>query len=60
MHGLRHTHASVMIYKGTDILAVSKHLGHKSLNVTMSTYSHAIKELKEREDEKIKSIMDDN
>lgn len=59
IHGLRHTHASVMIYKGTDVLAVSKHLGHKSLNVTTSTYSHAIKELKEREDEKIKLIMED-
>ena len=59
LHGLRHTHASIMIYQGTDILAVSKHLGHKSLNVTMARYSHAIKELKSREDEKIKSIMDD-
>lgn len=57
LHGLRHTHASIMIYQGVDILAVSKHLGHKSLNVTMSTYSHAIKELKAREDDKIKSIM---
>lgn len=59
IHGLRHTHASVLIYKGINIMAVSKHLGHKNLAVTMETYSHAIKELEEREDEKIKLVFDD-
>lgn len=58
IHGLRHTHASVLIYKGINIMAVSKHLGHKNLAVTMETYSHAIKELEEREDEKIKQVFD--
>ena len=59
IHGLRHTHASVLIFKGINIMAVSKHLGHKNLGVTMETYSHAIKELEEREDEKIKLVFDD-
>ena len=59
MHGLRHTHASVLIFKGVNIMAVSKHLGHKNLAVTMEVYSHAVKELEEREDEHIKSIFDD-
>lgn len=59
IHGLRHTHASVLIYKGINTMAVSKHLGHKNLAVTMETYSHAIKELEEREDEKIKLVFDD-
>lgn len=58
LHGLRHTHASVLIFKGVNLLAVSKHLGHKSLNVTMSTYAHAIKELQEQEDEKLRAVMD--
>lgn len=57
MHGLRHTNASVLIYKGVNILAVSKHLGHKSLAVTMEVYAHAIKELEERENEKIRSTI---
>ncbi len=57
IHGLRHTHASVLIYKGVNIMAVSKHLGHKNLAVTMETYSHSIKELEEREDIKIKEIF---
>lgn len=38
-------------------MAVSKHLGHKNLAVTMETYSHSIKELEEREDIKIKEIF---
>lgn len=59
MHGLRHTHASVLIFKGVNIMAVSKHLGHKNLAVTMEVYSHAVKELEEREDDHIKSIFDD-
>ncbi len=58
IHGLRHTHASVMIFKGVNLLAISKHLSHKSLNVTMSTYAHAIKELQEQENEKFKSVME--
>ncbi|WP_165005277.1 MULTISPECIES: site-specific integrase [unclassified Enterococcus] len=59
IHGLRHTHASVLIFKGINIMAVSKHLGHKNLAVTMETYSHAVKELEEREEEKIKQVFHD-
>lgn len=59
IHGLRHTHASILIFKGINIMAVSKHLGHKNLSVTMETYSHAVKELEEREDEKIKGVFQD-
>ena len=40
-------------------MAVSKHLGHKNLAVTMETYSHAVKELEEREEEKIKQVFHD-
>lgn len=57
LHGLRHTHASILIYKGVNIMAVSKHLGHKNLSVTMGVYSHAIKELEEKEDEHIKLVF---
>lgn len=56
-HGLRHTHASTMLYKGINILYVSKRLGHSSLNVTMSVYSHILKELEEKDNENIKKIF---
>lgn len=56
-HGLRHSHASMLIYQGINILYISKRLGHKSYNVTMSTYAHAIKELQEQENSNIKKVL---
>ena len=51
MHGLRHTHASILIYQGVSILYVSERLGHSGIDVTTSTYAHVLKELRERESE---------
>ena len=42
-HDLRHTHASVLIVKGVDILTVSRCLGHGKPSVTLDTYGHLIK-----------------
>lgn len=39
-HGLRHTCATHMLYKGMTIMDVSRHLRHKNVAVTMSTYAH--------------------
>lgn len=57
LHGLRHTHASVLLYKDINILAVSKRLGHKDLSITMSVYSHILKELEEKENKHIATIL---
>lgn len=51
IHGLRHTHASVLIYEGASINYVSERLGHGDLETTMNTYSHVIKELRQRDEE---------
>ncbi|WP_461243708.1 tyrosine-type recombinase/integrase [Secundilactobacillus muriivasis] len=48
-HGLRHTHASYLIYAGISLYAISKHLGHANFNVTLSTYSHVFSELEAKE-----------
>lgn len=53
MHGLRHTHASILILKGVNILAVSKRLGHKSVDITLNTYAHLVKELEHAQNELI-------
>ena len=37
-HGLRHTHASILLYKGISLLYVSERLGHASLDITTSTF----------------------
>jgi len=40
LHALRHTHASQLIAGGTDIVTVSRRLGHGNPTVTLTTYAH--------------------
>lgn len=56
-HGLRHTHASILLFKGVNILSVSRRLGHKDVTTTQSVYLHVIKEMEERETKLIMKIM---
>jgi integrase len=46
MHGLRHTHACVMLYKKVSIYYVSERLGHKDIETTHKHYAHVTKELR--------------
>lgn len=57
-HGLRHTHASILLYQGVSVLSVSKRLGHSSINTTQSTYLHIIKELEAEDTAKIVKILE--
>lgn len=50
MHGLRHTHASVLLYKGVSIYYVSERLGHSDIETTMNEYSHVIKEMRSKDE----------
>lgn len=45
VHGLRHTHASLLLFAGVSIASVAKRLGHSSMNTTEKTYLHIIQEL---------------
>jgi integrase len=45
IHGLRHTHASLLLFAGVSIASVSRRLGHSSMNTTEKVYLHVIKEL---------------
>lgn len=47
---IRHTHASVLLYKKVDINYVSERLGHSNIETTYKYYSHVIKELREEEE----------
>ena len=40
IHDLRHSHATFLINSGANIVAVSKRLGHSSINQTLKTYTH--------------------
>lgn len=54
VHGLRHTHASILIASGVSIASVSSRLGHSNISTTQKVYLHVIKEL-ERQD--VSAIM---
>ena len=40
VHDLRHSHASLLINKGQNILIVSQLLGHSDISRTLNTYGH--------------------
>jgi integrase len=42
LHSLRHTHASMLIASGVDILTISRRLGHGSPTITLGVYGHLI------------------
>jgi len=42
LHSLRHTHASMLINAGLDILTTSRRLGHSSPTITLNVYGHLI------------------
>jgi len=52
IHGLRHSHVSLLISKKYDIFEISKRIGHKSIKTTQDTYGHLFTEVQ-------KNIADD-
>lgn len=44
LHDLRHSHATILINAGVNIVAVSKRLGHSDINQTLKTYTHLLKD----------------
>jgi len=40
LHGLRHTHATLVLEEGVDVKTVSERLGHDSLQTTLEHYGH--------------------
>ena len=49
VHGLRHTHASLLLFAGVSIASVARRLGHSSMNTTQKTYLHIIQELENKD-----------
>lgn len=45
LHGLRHTHGSVLLGQGVSVLSVSKRLGHANVTTTQEVYLHITDEL---------------
>ena len=55
IHDLRHSHASYLISKNVNIVAVSRRLGHTSIQTTLDTYTHLLKE----SNDKLLEVLED-
>lgn len=56
-HAFRHSVASVLISHGTDVVTVSKYLGHATVTTTQNIYSHLIEESRARAAQCISEVM---
>lgn len=48
IHGLRHTHATILMEKGVSPKVVSERLGHARPAITMDIYSHVLPDMQEK------------
>jgi len=46
-HGLRHTHATLLMGAGVHPKVVSERLGHADISLTLSTYSHVLPQMQQ-------------
>jgi integrase len=58
-HGLRHTHASMLLYRGVNVKYISRRLGHTDIVITLQTYSHVLDEMEQKESRLVDDTMDD-
>ncbi|ETT32656.1 DNA integration/recombination/inversion protein [Paenibacillus sp. FSL R5-192] len=58
VHGLRHTHAVMMLESGASMKEVQERLGHASIEVTSDIYAHITEVIEVRSIDKYSSYMD--
>ena len=56
-HGLRHTHASLLLKAGVSPKVVSERLGHSSIAITMDVYSHVMPGMQREAANKIDELL---
>ena len=58
IHGLRHTHASLLFEAGASIKEVQERLGHSDIKMTMNIYTHVTDTLKEQTAQKFQRYIE--
>ena len=56
-HGLRHTHATILLQQGVHPKIVQERLGHSSISTTLDIYSHVLPGLQEEAAVKFESAL---
>lgn len=59
-HGLRHTHATILIANGENVKVVSERLGHTDIKMTLNTYTHVMKDMKSNTAKLLDNIFNDD
>jgi integrase len=57
LHGLRHSHATLLLQACIHPKIVQERLGHSSIRITLDTYSHAISGLQEMAAQKFDEML---
>ena len=57
LHGLRHTHATLLLEEGIEREVVQKRLGHTSIVVTSDIYSHVTRRLQRKAADAFEKIL---
>lgn len=58
IHGLRHTHASLLFEAGASIKEVQERLGHSDIKMTMNIYTHVTNTVKEQTAQKFQRYIE--
>ena len=56
-HGLRHTHATLLLQQGVNPKIVQERLGHSSIKMTMDTYSHVLPDMQQQAVEALEKLF---
>lgn len=56
IHDLRHSHATILINNGINIVSVSRRLGHSDVNMTLKNYTHLL----QKRDEEMMHLLDES
>ena len=56
-HDLRHSFASNLLESGVDIITVSKALGHANVQITLTTYAHAVPKARHGASDKMAALL---
>ncbi len=56
-HDLRHSFASNLLEAGVDIVTVSKALGHANVQITLTTYAHAVPKPRQGASDRMAALM---
>jgi Site-specific recombinase XerD len=56
-HDMRHSHATLLLYKGINVKVISERLGHTKVGVTLDTYSHVLPSMQQEVADTLEEII---